>query len=245
MRNNLIVLPFLAFFSSPLFAQSDNIVERVFACDINAGYTINDAVDLMRGYEWEDEYAPGAVFLREAIAVPGDFMFNYDFTISLFYPSYADMVEKRVAFRNRSGGENGMRLRDIADCGERIRINNVRFSIRNDDGIPPDVSVSMAGSCQLNGSTISDALTGTAAIFSQGPMAPNVRSVAVTSRAFGGPTLEANSELGFRVSFNSTTDFGEAMDASQAIPPTPNPDIPVSCNVPGMWAQYLIHWSDS
>ena len=104
MRSNLIVLPFLAFFSIPLFAQSDNIVERVFACDINAGYTISDAVDLMRGYEWEDEYAPGAVFLREAIAVPGDFMFNYDFTVSLFYPSYADMVEKRVAFRNRSGG---------------------------------------------------------------------------------------------------------------------------------------------
>ena len=245
MKIRLMMGFFLVFVTSPLFSQTSNIVERVFACNINAGYTINDAVGVMRGYEWEDEYAPGAVFLREAIAVPGDFMLNYDFTVSLFYPSYTNMVEKRVAFRNRPGGGSGMRLGDVATCGDRIRINNVRFSIRNDNGTPPEVSVSMSGSCQTNGSTISQALTGTAALFNQGPMSSNVRSVAVTARAFGGPTLEAGSQLSFRVSFNSVVDFGEAMDAAQAIPPTPNPDAPVTCNVPGMWVQHLIHWGNN
>ncbi len=245
MKTKLVMLFCSVFFAMPGFSQTDNIVERSFACSINAGYTINDVVSVMRGFEWEDEYAPGAVFLREAIAVPGDFMLDYDFAVSLFYPSYADMVEKRIAFRNRPGGGSGMRLSDVATCGERIRINNVRFSIRNSDDTPPDVSASMSGTCHMNGTTIPEALAQTAEIFGQGPMASNIRSVSVSARAFGGPTLQSNSQLSYRVSFNSSSDFGEGMDAGQATPPTPNPDSIVECNVPGMWAQYLIHWSNN
>ena len=71
-------------------------------------------------------------------------------------------------------------------------------------------------------------------------MGSNVRNVAVISRGFGGPSIPQNSQVSYRISFNSSEGFGEAMDTMQENIPSPAENA-LSCNVGGMWAQYLIH----
>ena len=230
--------------SSSVFSQSgNNIVERSFACSVNSGYTINDVISAMRQNDWEGGSNPGAVLVREAVAVAGEFQNDWDFVVSLYYPSYTEMIERRVAFRNQSGGgTEGLRLRDVATCGDRIRINNVRF-VDQSDGPIPEVTVAAGTTCQLNGASLSDAITGASAI-TQGQMGANIRNLAVISRGFGGPTIVQNSEVNLRLTFNSANDFGEAMDILQSNIPTPNPDNPLTCNIGGMWAQHLIYSSN-
>ena len=42
MKFKLIILTFLGILTAPAFGQTDNIVERSFACNINDGYTMRD-----------------------------------------------------------------------------------------------------------------------------------------------------------------------------------------------------------
>jgi hypothetical protein len=238
MKFKLIILALLGVLTTPVFGQANNIVERNLACSINDGYTINDVVEVMRGFEWSEETAPAVVLVREAIAVSGSFQMDWDFLASFYYLSYADMVEKRSAFRNRSLRQ-GARLSDVATCGDRVRINNVRFVGQNNGEPIPDVTVAIGTTCQLNGSTLANAIEGASNISEF--MGPDVRNVAVINRGFGGPVTPANSEVGYRISFNSSAGFGEAMDTMQENLPTPNTENPRTCNVGGMWVQYLIH----
>jgi len=241
MKTKAFVAILFTVISSSVFSQvGNNVVERSFACSVNSGYTINDVISAMRQNDWEEGSNPGVVILREAVAVSGTFQMDWDFVVSLYYPSYTDMIERRVAFRNQSGGgTEGLRLRDVATCGDRIRINNVRFVDQSDDPIP-QVTIAGGTTCQLNGASLSDAITGVSAI-TQGPIGSHIRNIAVISRAFGGPTIEQNSEVNLRLTFNSPNEFGEAMDTLQSNIPAPNPDNPLSCNSAGMWAQHLIY----
>ena len=61
MKFKLITFTFLAFSISPLFAQTNNIVERGFACSINDGYSMRDVVDVARNFEWSEDAAPAVV----------------------------------------------------------------------------------------------------------------------------------------------------------------------------------------
>ena len=238
MKFKLIILLFLGVLTTPALGQTNNVVERNLACNITDGYTINDVVEVMRGFEWSEETAPIVVLVREAIAVSGSFQTDWDFLASFYYPSYAEMVEKRIAFRSRSGGTEGFQLSDVASCGEEVRINNVRFTGQNGDDPIPDVTVAIGTTCQLDGSTLADAFSRAGNIGEF--MGSNVRNVAVISRGFGGPSIPMNSQVSYRVSFNSSEGFGEAMDTMQENISSPVENA-LSCNVGGMWAQYLIH----
>lgn len=238
MKTNLVALSFLAIFSTPLYAQSNNIVERGIACSVKDGYTINDVVSLMKGFEWPDETAPGVVMLREAVAAPGDFQFDWDFVMNFYYPSWIDMAEKRSAFRNRTGGSDGIRLRDVAVCGERVRMSNVWLGLEDADPLP-DVAPSITLNCQLNGLGVSDAIANAGNV--RNLLGPDVRQSYVISRAFGGPSMVQNSQVSYRASFNSSEGFAETMDRMSDNPPRVNPDNPQECNVGGLWIDYLIY----
>lgn len=239
MKIRLMVLSLLAsaLFATPLFAQSNNVVERGIACSVRDGYTINDVVSVMKGFEWSDETAPGVVIVREAVAASGNFQFDWDFVMNFYYPSWADMVEKRTAFRNRSGGTEGTRLRDVAVCGERVRINNVWIALQDADPIP-DVAPSMTLNCQLNGLSMSDAIANAGNV--RNFLGPEVRQSYVISRAFGGPLIAQNSQVGYRASFSSSADFGETLDRMTDNPQSANPDNPQTCDVGGLWIDHLI-----
>jgi len=243
MKNKIITICLLAVFSTPLLAQSNNVVERGFACNIKDGFTINDVVGVMKGFDWSEATAPGAAILREPIAVSGDFQNDWDFVVNLYYPSYADMVEKRTAFRNRSGGTEGYRLRDVADCGDRIRINNVWFALENSGEPIPEVAPSMALNCQLNGLSLSDAIGNAANI--RNFLGSDVRQAFVVSRMFGGPSIPQNSQVGYRAVFNSSVGFAEAIDRVTDNIQPPNSNNPQTCNVGSLWADHLIYVRDN
>ena len=73
MKFKLIILTFLGVLTTPVFSQTNNIVERSFACSINDGYTMRDVVDVARNFAWPEDSAPGVVIFRSAVAVAGEF----------------------------------------------------------------------------------------------------------------------------------------------------------------------------
>ena len=85
------------------------------------------SAEVARNWEWSEDAAPAVVIFRSAVAVAGEFQNDWDFVFASYYPSYADMVEKRGVFLNRPGGRTGNTLSDIATCGDRVRISNMRF----------------------------------------------------------------------------------------------------------------------
>tara|TARA_Y100001001_G_scaffold111585_1_gene109220 strand:+ start:821 stop:1537 length:717 start_codon:yes stop_codon:yes gene_type:complete len=234
MKFKLITFTFLAFSISPLFAQTNNIVERGFACSINDGYSMRDVVEVARNFEWSEDAAPAVVIFRSAVAVAGEFQNGWDFVFASYYTSYADMVEKRGVFLNRSGGRTGVGLSDVATCGDRVRISNMQFSSQSEGG-PPAFSLAASWVCELNGDTFADALN----MASGGEQAfgSNARA-AVTRRAFGGPPIQNNSQVEIRMTFPSAADFGVGFDAIQQGTPPANA---ITCSGGSMWAQYLIH----
>ena len=165
----------------------------------------------------------------------GEFQNNWDFVFASYYPSYADMVEKRGVFLNRPGGRTGVSLSDVATCGDRIRISNMQFASEG-DGNPAEFSLAAQYVCELNGSTFDDALGNARA--GEDAFGPSARA-SVTRRAFGGPAIQAgNPQVGIRFSYPSAADFGTGLDAFQQ---NTLPDMAMQCSSGSMWASYLIH----
>ena len=239
MKFKLIILTFLGILTAPAFGQTDNIVERSFACNINDGYTMRDVAEVARNWEWSEDAAPAVVIFRSAVAVAGEFQNDWDFVFASYYPSYADMVEKRGVFLNRPGGRTGNTLSDIATCGDRVRISNMRFTSERDGDIP-EFSLAASYVCDLNGTTMDDALGNARA--GEDAFGPSARA-SVTRRAFGGPAIQAgNPQVTIQFSYPSAADFGTGLDAFQQ---NTLPDMAMQCSSGSMWAQYLIHAIDN
>jgi len=94
MRFKSIVFVLLTLTSLSAFSQSNTVVERMFACSLVNGFTINDAVSVMRAFEWDEDFAPGAVMVREAVYGSTSFLEDWDFVVNLYYPSMEDLIEK-------------------------------------------------------------------------------------------------------------------------------------------------------
>ena len=62
----------------------------------------------MRAFEWDEDFAPGFVAVREAAYGSTSFREDWDFVVNLYYPSIADLTEKRLAFRARTVDHKAM-----------------------------------------------------------------------------------------------------------------------------------------
>lgn len=234
MRSNTIMFTFLAVLASPAFSQSGTVVERTFACSLINGYTIQDAVEVMRSFEWDEDFAPRFVALREAAYGSDEFRENWDFVVSLYYTSMVELSEKRLAFRSRNGGSEGYSLRDVAQCDNAPRINSVDFFPgQGSGGDAPDFTAVMTTSCERNlevpFSTVASSVTNL--------MGSSLRGLQIINRQFGGPTQAMGSRFGIRAVFNSAEGFSESMDALRSNQPQQIPP----CNIPSAWLQYRIY----
>ena len=234
MKIRLMIFAILATKALPAFSQSGTAVERAFACSLINGYTIQDAVDVMRSFEWSEDFAPRFVALREAAYGSDEFRDNWDFVVSLYYTSMVELSEKRLAFRSRDGGSEGYNLRDVAQCDNAPRINSVDFFPgQGSGGDAPEFTAVMTTSCERNLevplSTVASTVTNL--------MGSNLRGVQIINRQFGGPTQAMGSRFGIRAVFNSPGGFSESMDALRSNQPQQIPP----CNVPSAWLQYRIY----
>ena len=228
-------------FAQPV-TQSSVIASRTMACTLNPGYTMADVVETARSFPWSEDVAPAVVLMRNKIAASGgggNFGPEFDFLVTSYYPSYADMVEKRGNFLRSQAGRNGLRgIAPFATCSDNIVISSVRFATPPTGAAITPATAAATAFCELNGGTVSDAValaSGFEENWASGATA------LVSSRSFGGPRRPINSSVGIMLSFESFPEFGAAWDRLQQNPGAPNPENPVSCTTPSLWAQYLIH----
>ena len=236
MRFQPIIFVFLTIVALPALSQSNTVVERSFACSLINGFTISDAVAVMRAFEWDDDTAPGAVFVREAVYGSTEFREDWDFVVNLYYPSMVDLIEKRLAFRARTGGSEGYNLQDVARCSNAPRLNTVDFvEGQGGGGDVPDFTSVISTTCERNGAPMPGVMAAAQNIANL--MGSGLRNVQIINRQFGGPTQTIASRVGYRMVFNSTDDFAMAMDALRSNQPEQTPN----CNVPSGWAGYRIY----
>ena len=86
-------------------AQENNVppVVRQSNCTIDDGFTFNDVVARARDLPW-GEKSPDLVFFRQPVYTSAEYQENWDLQIAMFYPSFTEMVNRRVALGNRGRG---------------------------------------------------------------------------------------------------------------------------------------------
>ena len=99
------VLMLLSCFAMSAQAQENNApsVVRLSNCTIDDGFTFNDVVERATALPW-GENSPDRVFFRRPIYTSTEYQENWDLQIALFYPSFTEMANRRVALGNRSRG---------------------------------------------------------------------------------------------------------------------------------------------
>ena len=224
--------------TSSAFAQTDVRSVRSLACTINEGYTMADVVETARAFEWSDETSPRFVAFRSKVAVsrPANRSIEFDFIADFVYPSYADMVDKRGAFLRRQAESDGRRALDgVATCSDNVLMRSARTAAQLPPSDEPLTAVTTI-SCELNGATVADAVA-LATGFGE-----NLGSrSAVLSPAFGGQQRPIGSSVQMFFFFQSFPDFGASRDRLEQNLPTRDPQNPISCSVPSLWASYRIH----
>ena len=227
--------------TSSVFAQTGVLAERTVACTLNPGYAIADVVETARNFSWSDDTAPGVVIMRNKIAASGagdNYGPQFDFLISSYYPSYAAMVERRGRFLQQQAGTNGQRgLAPFATCSDNVAISSVRLAISADGAPIPPLTAATSTRCDMNGATIDDAVAG----HRQFGERVGAAVALVRSLNFGGRERPIGSSIRYMAVYPSFDDFGAAWDRLQQNIQAPDPENPIVCNSPSLWAQYLIH----
>ncbi len=223
------------------FAQTGVSSVRSLACTINPGYTMADVVETARSFAWSEEVSPGLVGFRSKAAVtrPANSSFEFDFIADFVYPSYADMVEKYGAFLRMQAESDGRRTLDgVATCSDNVLMRSARVAAPLPS--PALLTAMVTTSCELNGATVADAVA-MATGFGETVGAGSV----VLSPAFGGQQRPIASRVQMLIIFPSFPDFGAAWDRLEQNLPARDPQNPISCSVPSLWASYRIHSRDN
>ncbi len=236
IRLAVLVMAVLVVGSATVSAQTTVAANRNRACTLLPGYTIADVVETARNFEWAEDMAPGLVVISNKVAVSGTF--DFDFLVSFYWPSYADMVEKQGRWLQSQAGANGRRGFDgMATCTDNSRMSSIR---RATDAMTPSsfapLTAMITVSCELNGASNEDVMA------TAKRLGDNFGATALVSRRnFGGPRVfPFNSEAQMRFVFPSWDDFGEGMDTLMQNP-VPTGQNSMSCGTASLWASYRIH----
>ena len=200
-----------------------------------------DVVETARAFEWAEEVSPRGVVFRSKVAVsrPANRSIEFDFIADFIYPSYADMVDKRGAFLRRQAESDGRRTLDgVATCSDNVLMRSGRNAAQlpGGPGSQEPLTAIATTSCELNGATIADAVAA-ATSFGENLGSGSV----VLSPAFGGRQRPIGSTAQMLFIFQSFPDFGAAWDRLEQNLRTRDPQNPISCSVPSLWASYRIH----
>ena len=227
--------------TSSAFAQTNVSSVRSLACTINEGYTMADVVETARAFEWAEEVSPRFVAFRSKVAVsrPANRSIEFDFIADFVYSSYADMVDKRGAFLRRQTESDGRRALDgVATCSDNVLMRSGRTAAQlpGGRGSEEPLTAVITVSCELNGATVADAVAAATGF------GENLGSASVVlSPAFGGQQRPIGSTAQMLFIFQSFPDFGASRDRLEQNLPTRDPQNPISCSVPSLWASYRIH----
>ena len=77
-------------------------VVRTLNCTIDQGFTFDEVVERARNLDRDDSSAQ-SVFMRRPIYTTAEYQETWDVQIAAYYPSYAEMLERRSTAGNTSG----------------------------------------------------------------------------------------------------------------------------------------------
>ena len=78
-------------------------VVRLLNCSIDGDFTYDQVVERARALDW-GENSPGGVFFRRPVYTTAEYQSNNDLQIAAYYPSFTEMVDRRVALGANAGG---------------------------------------------------------------------------------------------------------------------------------------------
>ena len=149
------------------------------------------------------------------------------------------MVDKRGTFLRRQAESDGRRTLDgVATCSDNVLMRSAR--VASPLPSPALLPAMVTTSCEVNGATVADAVA-MATGFGETVGAGSV----VLSPAFGGQQRPIASRVQMLIIFPSFPDFGAAWDRLEQNLPARDPQNPISCSVPSLWASYRIHSRDN
>ena len=223
----------------------DRQVIRVMPCSLHPGYSMDEVVTLARAYDF-GEYAPDAVYFREALYVGSRFTENYDFTVAFFYPSYSELIRRRGNQRSAPASSSGVLARDMLTCGSPLLLNS-HTANQGADLLEP-LTVMMNQRCELNGRSLADAIRVGSTVannFAAEGLNPHA---AVDLRTYGGNPIKTNEQVSLRFVPPNATDAGQMNDLildgsnfTQGV----GRDSRLSCDLPNFWLSHRIFVSES
>jgi hypothetical protein len=250
LMKKLIVLFFVVTFGlGSVVTQAQDVdvpagaVVRMTNCTISNGtglneFSFNDVVERARALDF-NENAPNMIWFRQPIYTTPEYQEKYDFQIAMYYPSYTEMISRRVADGNNPYG------RLPISCGTPMVVRNINITRINPSPLE-DQTAMLTRRCSLSeGSSVRD---------SYNILRANVEAIA----AEGNNTLAQMWLPGLGGRMNRDFDFvlaqvgstvqelTERMDMTRtgSIPPSYNAapgTRAFSCDRRGMWATNRIY----
>ena len=228
----------LVFISSALFAQESmrmppgSLVRQSLCKITNDNLDFSDVVDLARNLP-RDENSPAGIQFRRPIFASPEFMENWDFMVALYYPSWSDMVERRIADGNSNRGKLPI------SCNSPVVVRNV--------GVNPGVTISdqtmmTTRQCSLNpGANMSGAYNFAVKMSQNWAEAGNSLLTQLWMPGAGGP-LRNDFDFVYAQVGPTREVLLERMDmVRNGFRAVTNVSAPVSCDRPTLWSTWRIH----
>ena len=242
LMKKLIVLFFVATFGlGSVVTEAQNVelppgaVIRMTNCTISdERFTFNDVVERARSSNFDDN-APNMIWFRRPIYASPEYQENWDFQIALYYSSYTEMIDRRVASGNNAYG----RL-PIA-CGSPMVVRSIPTVDNQGDGLSDQTAMLTRRCSLMEGASVRDAFerlrSGSANVVAEG----NNTLVSMWLPGIGGPL---NIDFDFVMSHvgSSRQELTERLDMSRnGFRANASEGAKFSCDRPSMWATNRIY----
>ena len=243
LMKKLIVLFFVVTFGlGSVVTQAQDVelpagnVVRVSNCTIlDNRFSFNDVVERAKALDFGDN-APNMVWFRRPIYASPEYSKQFDFQIGMYYPSYAEMFERRVASGNDSYG------RLPISCGTPYVIRSLGAGQPGNGARLADQTALTMSRCSLNeGFSIRDAYGRISAVQARRASRGDNTMMQMLLPGLGGPR-DRDFDFGVMRVGATGPDLGEGMDMQRNGSGANNPNGPAfSCQGRSMFGTRRIY----
>ena len=180
----------------------DQSVVRLTNCTIDDGFTFADLVERARDLP-RNATSPDNVFFRRPVYVSAEYQERWDVQVALFYPSFTEMINRRVAAANSVRGRLPM------SCGPAQVLRY--FTARQAEGPFANPTAMTTSFCRLTDGSLRGAFNRISTIAGNYGAAGNEALVQMYLPGLGGP-LNRESDFVLAIVGTSREELTEGLD---------------------------------